>query len=198
MRVGVLERPAAGPQPRTDRRPVADRIEHLLVGEPIERLPDRGCEPRLASLHQRMTGERSVPHRRQARLAIALLAVDDDELAERRGGGDPVGVIRRVAEAIEHHQRVGDCRENATEPILAVEPLCNESDRLVDRASASLGGEHRLAKPHQAVEQGEGVAGHRRCRRRDPVADGLGRLDKQLGDPDAVRVARLGAQRHQH
>ena len=41
MRVGVLEGPAAGPQPGPRRRPVADRIEHLPLFQPVERAPDR-------------------------------------------------------------------------------------------------------------------------------------------------------------
>ena len=41
MRVGVLEGPAARPQSGPRHRPVADRIEHLPLVEPVERAADR-------------------------------------------------------------------------------------------------------------------------------------------------------------
>ena len=152
MRVGVLKGPAARPQPRACRRPIADGIQHLLVGKPIERLSELGCEACLADLHQRMASQRGVPHRRQAGLAVALLAVDDDQLAQCRLGGDAVRMIRRIAKAIEHHQRIGDRRKNAAKPIFAIEALGDEGDGLIDCPPPRLGREPRLGEPHQAVQ----------------------------------------------
>ncbi len=159
MRVGVLERPAARPQPGTGRGPVADRVEHLLVGEPVDRAADRRRKPRVADLHQRVAGERAVPHRREAGLAVAVLAVEDEQLADRSGGGGAIGMIRRISQAIEHHQRVRHRREDAAEPVLAVEPLGDEGDRLV-RWRAAAGPPGTSARPAAAA----GRAGQRRDR----------------------------------
>src|SRR5208282_380552 len=67
MRVGVLEGPAARPNIRTSRGPIALHVEDLERLEPIER-PYRGGPRVAARLHQRVSGERGVPDRRQARL----------------------------------------------------------------------------------------------------------------------------------
>ena len=75
MRVGVLERPAAGPHVRPPRHPVALDVEHLQRHQPIEalaRLRDRALA---ADLEQRVAGERGVPHRRHAGLAIGLVVL---------------------------------------------------------------------------------------------------------------------------
>src|SRR5207253_4184914 len=87
VRVGVLECPASRPQPGPGRSPVADRIEHLLVGEPVDRAANGRGEPPVADLHQRVAGQSAVPYRREAGLRVALLALEDEQLAERRGGG---------------------------------------------------------------------------------------------------------------
>ena len=137
MRVGVLERPAARPQIRAAAPP--SRRRRRAPASPASQSSARGAtpvEPRVADLHQRMAGERRIPHRRQAGLAIGALAVE-----RRAACGSPPPRSRssdgrRIAEAIEHHQRVRHRREDAAEPVLAVEPLGDESDGLVDRAPA--------------------------------------------------------------
>ena len=72
-------------------------------------------------------------------------------------------MIGLVAEAIEHHHRVGHRRENAAEPVLAIEPLGDKGHRLLDRPPARIRREKRLGDAQQPVEHAER---HRRAARR--------------------------------
>src|SRR5262249_25069682 len=73
MRIGILEGPTARPHERTADTPVSDNVEYLTRQQPIERL--QGAGPRLATskFEQRVTSERSVPHRRYTRLTVGLV-----------------------------------------------------------------------------------------------------------------------------
>ena len=82
MRIGVLERPAARPDVGTLDRPVSLDVEHLERREPVERRPHRLGPGFAPSLKQRMSGERRVPHGRQAGLAIGLILADDEQLLD--------------------------------------------------------------------------------------------------------------------
>ena len=83
MRIGVLERPASRPGVRPLRRPVADDVEDLQGLQPLESSARPTPALVVAGFEQRMHGERRVPHRRQARLAIGLVVPDDEQLVER-------------------------------------------------------------------------------------------------------------------
>ena len=96
MRVGVLERPAARPDVGALRGPVASDIEHLLRLQPSEALLRGGLGRLAARFQERMTGERRVPHGRQAGLAVRLVVRDDKQAsrsrrARRRAAGGPAG-----------------------------------------------------------------------------------------------------------
>ena len=90
--------------------------------------------------HQRVGGERRVPHRRDAGLAIGFVVLDDEKLVDRGEDLDHLGIRPRSAERIEHHRRIGHGRIDRAEPVLAVQALGDEGDRLVDRALAQASG----------------------------------------------------------
>src|SRR5271166_409364 len=75
--VGVLEleRPPTGAQTRAGHRPITGHLEHLLCLEPVERSSYRRFEARVFDLHQCVAGERRIPDRRKAGLAVAALAI---------------------------------------------------------------------------------------------------------------------------
>ena len=66
-------------------------------------------------------------------------------------------MVRRITQAVEHHQRIRHRRKDAAGPILAVEPLGDEVDGLFDRAPVRIRREHRLGQPQHPVEQGKGM-----------------------------------------
>jgi hypothetical protein len=120
-------------------------------------MPKRRIKPGIADIHQRVRREGGVPHRRYAWLAIGALALEDEQLAQRRRRSGAVWMVGFVTEAVEHHQRVGHGGENPTQPVLAVEPFGDERDRLVDRPSARVCRKHRLSQPQQTVDDRKGV-----------------------------------------
>ena len=118
MRVGVLERPAARPDVRTPGGPVALDVEDLERLEPVERRPHRLGAGVAAGFEQRVGGERGVPDRRQAGLAIGLVLADDEEPLDRLTRRDEMGMIGRVAERVEHQHRVRHRRIDRAEAVL--------------------------------------------------------------------------------
>ena len=196
MRIGILERPAARPDMRAARRPVPDDIENLVWHQPIE--PAQGACPRIVTAHleQRMTGQRRVPDRRHARLAIGLVVVNDQQPVDRaaRDRG-----VRRVAEHVVHQRRIRHCGEDRPETVLAIETLGDEIDGPVDGALAQAFGKELHGRPENGIdaakEQEPAPALMRRFRRRPDRCRGL---DKKLVDADAERIFRARAQRLQH
>jgi hypothetical protein len=112
--------------------------------EPVERSADRRRQRCVADFHQRMRGQRGVPYRRDAGLAVAALALRDEQFAQRRIGRDTVRVIPWITQAIVHYQSVGHGREDGAEPILAVETLGDEGHGPFDRAPSRVRREDRL------------------------------------------------------
>ena len=199
MRVGVLEGPAAGPHVRPLERPVAFHVEHLQRAKPVEpalRAGDGAC---LAGLQQRVGGERGVPHRRDAGLAIGFAGFDDQQLVDRLARDGALGIVRRHAERVEHHHRIGHGGENRAQPVFAIEALAHEGGGLVDGAFARRAREGRLAKLEQHVDGAEDFVPEAVLVRRLGVALGLfRRRQEQLVDAHAAFVARARLERLQH
>src|SRR5262245_40449360 len=83
MRIGILERPAAWTHARAAGRPVADSIKDLPGLQPFETAPRAFHGSWYADLEKCVRGERRIPHRRHARLAIRLVLLDHQKLVER-------------------------------------------------------------------------------------------------------------------
>src|SRR6516164_7906713 len=103
-----------------------------------------------------MADQRGVPDRREARLAITSLAVENEEFAGCRQRGRVIGMIGGISEAIEHHDSVGDRRENPPETVLAVETFGRKRDGLVYCSLPHIGGEIGLDPPQQSIEYSKG------------------------------------------
>ena len=84
-----------------------------------------------------MGGEGSIPNRRDARLAIGALPLSDDQAPQRRGRGGAIGVVERIPQSVEHQKRVGDCREDAAEAILAYLPFADD-ETIFDELQSAL------------------------------------------------------------
>ena len=87
-----------------------------------------------------MGGERGVPDRRQAGLAIGLVLADDQKPLDRLTRRDEIRVVGRVAERVEHQHRVRHGGIDRAEAILAIEALGHESRGGVDGAAAQSRG----------------------------------------------------------
>ena len=129
MGVVVLERPAA----RTDvgrlHRPVALEVEHLPRLQPVEALLHLRERVFAAGLRQRVAGQRGVPHRRDAGLAIGLVLADHQQLVDAPAGDRARRKIRSLAERLIHHDDVGHRRIDRAHAVFAVQPLFGESER---------------------------------------------------------------------
>ncbi len=124
--VGILEGPAAGPEPGPGIRPVAVDVQHLLVGEPVHRLLDRWILAVDAGLQQGMGDERRIPDGRDAGLAIGLVVAQHEQLFDRFLGDDEVRMIGRVTQRRHRHDRVGHSGIDRAQPVLAVQTLGDE------------------------------------------------------------------------
>src|SRR5271167_2965003 len=98
MRIGVLEGPASRPNVRPLYGPVADDVDNLQRLQPLESSARPAPALVVAGFEQRMRGERRVPHRRQARLAIGLVVSDDEQLVERPPRLNQGRMVSRIAE----------------------------------------------------------------------------------------------------
>src|SRR5262249_21369228 len=141
--IGVLERPAARADIGPARGPIAFDVEHLPRRQPVETFVDlrNGTVP--PCLEQAMTGERGIPNRRNARLAIGLVLVHREELLDGSTRGRAFGMMLRITERVEHHHAVRHRRKNRAQTIFAVETLRHPSDRAVARALPQATWEHR-------------------------------------------------------
>ena len=195
----AASRAAPPPSRRRHRAPAFRRASRARARSPVSSAP-------VADFHQRVAGERGVPDRRQAGLAIAALAVEHEQLADSDAGRRAIGMVGRIAEAIEHHQRVGHRRKNAAEPVLAVEPLGDKGDRLVDRAPPR----HRpgtTARPTRSSRSSTRKRHRRAATRSAPViqsrtASGGSTNNSPIVMPRGLRARGRSAistkQRHQH
>ena len=95
----VLEGPAAGAHVRPLHRPVALDVQHLPRLQPVEALLGRRQRLLAAGLEQRMTGQRGVPHRRDAGLAIGLVLADHQQPVEPPARDRARRIIRRPCRA---------------------------------------------------------------------------------------------------
>ena len=98
-----------------------------------------------------MTGKGGVPHRGQAGLAVAAVAVQHQQLAKRGQSRGVAGVIGAVAQTIKHHGGIGHRRKNASEAIFAIEALGNKRDGFVNRSPPRIRRKERLGDPQQPV-----------------------------------------------
>ena len=140
MRVGVLERPTPGPDIRTPNSPVSFDVKDLERRQPIKRCAHRLAESLPTRLQQRVGGERGIPDRRQARLAIGLILADDEQLLNRLARCPQMRMVRRVIERVIHQHGVRHGGVDRAQPLLAIEALGHESLGRVDRAPAQGAG----------------------------------------------------------
>ena len=136
MRIGVLERPAPGPNIRTSDRPVALDVEDLERRQPVERRPHRLAASLATRFQQRMGGERGIPDRRQAGLAIGLVLADNEQLLDRPARRPQMRVVRRITERVIHQDGVRHGGIDRAKAFFAVQALGHESLGRVDRAAA--------------------------------------------------------------
>ena len=129
MGVVVLERPAAGTHVGPLHRPVALDVQHLLRQQPVEALLGLPSSRFAAGLEQRVAGQRGVPHRRDAGLAIGLVLADHQQLVDAPAGDRARRIVRRLAQRLVHHHGVGHRRIDRAEAVFAVQPLLDEGDR---------------------------------------------------------------------
>ncbi len=199
MRIGVLERPAAGLEIGAPRDPVTLHIEDLLGRQPVEALAGRVDSALAADLQQGVAGEPGVPDRRDAGLAVGVMLVHREELLHRLARDRPLRLVLRVAEHVEHHHAVGHGREDRAQTVLAVEAFGDPGLGRLDRTLARALREERLGRVQHRVDTAENPKPHGlllwRLGRR---SDRLRRLEKQLVDRHALGVARLGLERLQH
>ena len=142
-----------------------------------------------------MGGERGVPHRGQAGLAVGLVLLDDQQLLDGAAGGGAVRVLGRVAERIVHHHGVGHGREDRAQPVLSVQPLGDEGFGAGDGAAARTFGPERFEGGERPVEQAE----QRRprlllVRALRQAVERRGIADEELVDAHAARVPGAGLQ----
>ena len=199
VRIGVLEGPAAGPDIGPPRDPIAFDIEDLLRRQPLQTFAHLRYGLIAAALEQAVTGERRIPNRRNARLAIGLVLVHDEKLLDGFARDRALGMMLRIAKSVEHHHAVGYRRENRAQTILAVETLRYPRGRAVGRALPQAAREHGHDKAKDGIDAAEQPKPRRLLLRRlRREADSLRRLEEELFDRDPLRVASSGLQRHQH
>ena len=160
MRVAVLERPAAGAHVRPPLAPVASHLELL------QRLqPARGRASRRAGLAMGLRrprppaapGSRARCPRPGKRRAGSRLRRRRPPAACRSIGGPwrVAGMIRRIAQRIEHHHRVRHGGIDRAKAVLAVQPLGDEACAALDGATAHLLRPQRLDGLQHLVERVE-------------------------------------------
>ena len=202
MRVGVLERPAARPDVRPLRRPVARRRP-----APAAASASRGprWRPRLgrlaADLEQRVGDERRVPHRRHAGLAIGLVVLDDEQLVERGARDGAIADGRADSRARRTSSReLAIAGIDRAEPVLAVQPLGDEGDAPSRwRACACAFGKQRLERAAARVDaRRKSQPGRFWCGAFAASADVVRRRRNSSSMRDAARIARARLQRLQH
>ena len=135
VRIGVLKRPAAGTDIGPPRDPIAFDVEDLPGHQPFKTFAGVRRRVLATDLEQGMADEAGVPDRRDARLAIGLVLVHDQQLLDRLAGDGALRMMFRIAEHVEHHHAVRHRREDRTKTIFAVEPLADPRHRAVDRAA---------------------------------------------------------------
>ncbi len=107
-------------------------------------------------------------------------------------------MVGGIAQSIEHHHRIGHRRVDRAEPVLAIEPLADEGDGEIERALTELLRDMGLERTENGIEPLEKAAPGGAVGAADPVADLGGRGAEELLHRDALRVARLRLERHQH
>ncbi len=145
-----------------------------------------------------MAGQAGVPDRGQAGLAVGTVRLDHQQLAHRRPGGRSRRCIRREAERVEHHHAVGDRRINATQPVVAVQPLGHEPHRLLHCSPARPTRKPRIGEPQRRIHTLEEPPPPGTVWAADPVAHLVGRRAEQLRHMHVVRVAGERLAMHQH
>ena len=128
MRVLVLEGPAARLEMRPLPGPVAAHLGDLAGQKPFDAAADRLLGLRPAGLEQRMRHEGSVPDWREAGLDIGFTI---RPLTDEFFDGGPGGCHARVAlghtHDVIHENGIGHGGVDRAQPILAIEPLGDES-----------------------------------------------------------------------
>src|SRR5262249_53931251 len=125
------------------RGPITFHVEDLPWRQPVEAFVDLRNGAIAACLEQAMTGERGVPDRRNARLAIDLVLVHREKLVDGSTRGRALGMMLRITERVEHHHAVRHRRKNRAQTVFAVETLRHPSDRAVARALPQAARENR-------------------------------------------------------
>ena len=76
VRVGILKCPTARPHVRAPGGPVSGNIENLARQQPVETAQSTGTGFVVTDFEQRVASEAGVPYRRNAGLAVGLIAAN--------------------------------------------------------------------------------------------------------------------------
>ena len=156
MRVVVLERPAARPHSRAAASAQSPFTSSTWSGTSQSRPAFAAALALIAAGFQhRVRGQRGVPDRRDAGLAIGLVVLDHQQLVDRPPRDGAVGMVVRIAERVVHHHAVGHRRIDRAEPVFAVQPLLDEVDRGLDRALARRLRKQRLGRAQHNIDAAE-------------------------------------------
>ena len=195
MVVAILKRPAAGTHLRPPLRPIPLRFENLQGPQPGQTSRGGAHRGLPASLKQGVGGQGGVPHRREARLAIGFVVLDDQELLYCGAGCGAAGILRPNAQRVVHHHRIGHGRKDGAKTILPIEALVHEGASLVYCAlvrGTGKAGPDKAQNPVQGEEQaGPGLL---LVRAAGQVLDLRGMSKEDLVDCDAAWVASAGLQ----
>ena len=104
-------------------------------------------------------------------------------------------MIPRIAERIEAHERIHHGREDAAQPILAVQPLPDERYRFLDRVTLDRARKQRFEHAADLVESKEHIAKHLAGGILQIIIHLLRRFREKLGYADPARISRLRLER---
>ena len=195
----VLECPTARTRGRAFHSPVALEVEHLPRLQPVQALLGFRRRPFSTRFHQRVTGQRGVPHWRDAGLAIGLVFADHQKIVERSACGGARRIVRGFAQHFVHHHGVGHRRIDRTQAVIAVQSLFDERDRGIDCTRPQLFRKQRLDHAQHTVERAEQKKpAPALMRRLGRHPDRMRRLQEQLVDADAAHILGARFQRRQN
>ena len=206
--IGVLERPAAGPDVRATKRPVANNIEDLARHQPVggsgygllhPRLLGRVTRQTVRNFKHRLFGKARIPDRRHARLDIRIAVIILDHQPTQRFLRDhQIRIVLGIAERYHRHDRIGHGGKDTAEAIHTVEALKREVHRLLDRQGAQALREIGLGLAQHDIDQAKRGAPEIRHRGVHVALFLIRRGHEKLFDRDAPGIDRARFQRHQH
>ena len=188
-----LKRPSAAGEMGTSHAPVARFIEQLLGLQPIERAHRCGARGLVTGFLHGEGGERGIPNRRDAGLAISAGGTHHQKLLYGAFCRDAPRIIRRITQ--DHHgfQGIDHRRENGAEAVLAIEASDKPTLGAPCRELAHGLGDQGVDHAADVVEQQECLRQHPGTFEVMPLL--LGGRREQLADAEVARILGLGLQR---